>query len=65
MWQWLRHAFAVNEEAPELTSEEANELESLATQVVRRGMATPAVTFLEMSRPLNYLGAQVLTSLAR
>ncbi len=57
----LRHAFAV--EDPEdftATDQEREAVERICKEVVRRRMTTPALMLLEMSRPLNYLGAQAL-----
>lgn len=58
--QWLRHAFQVDtaEEAPRL--EELELVNRVAREVVRRRLTTPALAFLEMARPLNFLGAQAL-----
>ena len=57
----LRHAFAVEDPedfAP--TEKERTAAEHICREVVRRRMTTPALMLLEMSRPLNYLGAQAL-----
>ncbi|MEC8321875.1 MAG: hypothetical protein VX726_07710 [Planctomycetota bacterium] len=57
----LRHAFAVEDPedfAP--TDREREAVEKICREVVRRRMTTPATMLLEMSRPLNYLGAQAL-----
>ena len=57
----LRHAFAVEPAGPaEPTPEERAALEPLIAEVRRRGMATPAVLFLEGCAPLNGVGAQAL-----
>lgn len=59
--QWLKHAFAVESEksmAP--TDEQRAVVDMLCRQIVRRRLTTPALLFLEMSRPLNYLGAQAM-----
>jgi hypothetical protein len=55
----LRHAFALEEEGG-LGSEELALIERLARAVVQRGMATPAVLFLESMIPLSYIGSQVM-----
>ncbi len=57
---WLKHAFAVQPPLSEPSPEQLRVVEQLCGEIVRRGLATPAVAFLEMSRPLNYLGAQAL-----
>ena len=46
---------------PEVTDEAL--LESVAKRVVAMGMATPAVFFLESTKPLSYIGSQVLVFL--
>ena len=59
--KWLKHAFAVkagNSEAPTPAQQAA--ADRLCREVVRRRLTTPALAFLEMSRPLNYLGSQAL-----
>ena len=60
-WNWLKHAFAVESaESFEPTPRQRTLAEALCREVHRRGLATPALAFLEMSRPLNQLGAQTL-----
>lgn len=57
----LRNAFAVDPPGPAEPSEEERPLiDRICREVVRRGMATPALLALEMSRPLNYLSAQAM-----
>ncbi len=59
--QWLKHAFAVEPEGPaEPTDAERAIADRICREVVRRRMATPALMFLEMCRPLNYLGSQAM-----
>lgn len=59
--RWLKHAFAVEADAPaEPNAAQRAIVERLCAEVVRRQMTTPALAFLEMSRPLNYLGAQTM-----
>lgn len=58
----LRHAFAVDPPGPaEPTPEERPVVEALVREVVRRRMEAPAMMFLEMSRPLNYVASQTLS----
>lgn len=58
---WLKHAFAVDKPGPaEPTPEQQPIVETVCAEIVRRHLATPALLFLEMSRPLNNLGAQAL-----
>ncbi len=59
---WLAHAFALGDPAPWTPEDEAL-LDRLASEVVRRGLQTPAVLFLESSKPLNFLGSQAMTFL--
>lgn len=57
----IRHAFAIEDAAAfEPTDREAAAAEKVCREIVRRRMTVPAVMLLEMSRPLNYLGAQAL-----
>ena len=60
MKSWLKHAFAVQTHSEPLTSAERQVVQRICLEVVRRQMTTPAITFLEMARPLNYLGSQTL-----
>ena len=48
----------VLEDIPE--SEQRALLEKVATWIVRRGLTTPAILFLETGKPLNFLGSQLL-----
>ena len=59
--EWLKHAFALDDadEAPP-AAEQLAAAERICREVVRRRLTTPAIAFLEMSRPLNYVGAQTL-----
>ena len=59
MREWLRNAFAIERDfAP--TEEELQLAERLCREIVRREIVLPALTFLEMSRPLNGIGAQTI-----
>ena len=55
----LHGAFATAPAEP-LTSADIALLERAADAIVRRGMATPAVLFLESVGPMNFLGSQAL-----
>ena len=58
---WLKHAFAVDPPGPaEPTPDQSPAVDKICREVVRRHMTTPALIFLEMSRPLNYIGSQTL-----
>ena len=41
-------------------SEQLALLEKVATWIVRRGLTTPAILFLETGKPINFLGSQLL-----
>ena len=56
----VRHAFAVEPEGQPLNPEDAALLELVAATVVERGMATPAILFLESVGPMSFLGSQAL-----
>ena len=58
---WLKRAFAIEKPEEFVASLEERDLADLmCREIVRRGLTTPAVMFLEMSRPLNFLGAQAM-----
>ncbi len=61
---WLRHAFAVESSQDPVTPDQERVVDTVAREVVRRQLTTPAVAFLEMSRPLNFITAQALHFLA-
>jgi hypothetical protein len=64
-WDALRFAFAVDPPGPaEPSEDEAVAVEWFCEQVARRHLSTPAVIALEMTRPLNFLAAQLLHALA-
>ncbi len=50
---------------PERTSEEEDQrlIDAVAGRVVRMGLAVPAIFFLESTKPLSYIGSQVLVFL--
>ena len=56
----MRHAFAVEPEGRPLDAEDMALLERVADAVVRRGMESPALLFLESMGPMNFLGSQAL-----
>jgi len=57
---WLKHAFAADDGPLEPTPDQAALVDRLAREVVRRGMTVPALAFLEMSQPLNYVTSQAI-----
>ncbi len=63
--RWFQHAFAV--EARGVAAPEAAEravVERLVHEIVRRGLATPALLLLDCSHPLNFVGSQFLLYVA-
>ena len=57
----LKHAFGVEDpEDFEPTERQKAAVEKICQEIVRRGMTLPASMLLEMSRPLNYIGAQAM-----
>jgi hypothetical protein len=59
--KWLEHAFAVDPPGPAQPDPAQRLLvDKVCGEVVRRRLSAPALLVLEMSRPLNYLSAQVL-----
>lgn len=63
----LRHAFAVeggDQEASDFDDEERALADRVAAFIVRRRMTAPAVMLIESSKPLNFLGSQLLAFLA-
>ncbi len=58
---WLKHAFAIEPKGPVEPNEAQKAIvDRLCRQVVDRGLATPALVFLESVRPLNYVTSQTL-----
>jgi len=61
MKEKIRHAFAVEKPgAAEPTERQREVIDLLCAAIVRRHMTTPAITMLEMSRPMNYLFANAM-----
>lgn len=61
MWDWLKHAFAVESAAVAVpTAEQSSSIDLICREIVRRGMTLPAQMFIESSAPLHYLGGQTL-----
>jgi hypothetical protein len=57
----LRHAFAVDaRETVEPTDAQRAVIDRLCGEIVRRRLTTPAILYLEMSRPLGFLSAQAI-----
>ena len=61
MLEWLKHAFAVDPPGPAVpTPRQAEVIDRICREVVRRRLTTPALLMLEMSRPLNFVTAQAV-----
>lgn len=61
MWAWLKHAFAVESHRRlEVTPRQAELVDRLCAEVVRRRMVSVALLALETSRPLNFVAAQAI-----
>ena len=59
--QELKHAFAVDPRSVcEPTQEQRRVIDLACKEVARRHLTTPALILLEMSRPLNFVGSQVM-----
>ncbi len=57
----FKHAFAVDPPGPAVPNEaQERPVEWLCRQVAKRSLTTPGLIALEMSRPLNYVGAHVM-----
>ena len=56
----LSHAFSTTSDAAVFSIEDLALLERVADAVVKRGMAAPAMVFLESLNPMNFLGSQAL-----
>ncbi len=58
---WLKNAFAVEKPGPaEPTPQQKEIVDSVCRQIIKRHLTTPSLVFLEMSRPLNFIGSQVM-----
>jgi hypothetical protein len=56
----FKHAFALDEPDAQPTDAQKEVVDKVCREVVRRGLATPALVSLEVFRPMNYLGAQAM-----
>lgn len=58
---WLKHAFAVDPPGPAQPSPRQQlAVDWVCVQIAKRHLTTPGLVFLEMSRPLNWIGAQTM-----
>jgi len=60
----LQQAFAIKPDGLPLNSDDQALLEKVATAIVDRHMAEPAILFLESAGPMNFLSSQALHFLA-
>ena len=61
MWEWLKHAFAVESPGPPVPSpSQAIAIDVVCHEIVRRKMVLPVQMMLESSAPLNYVIGQML-----
>lgn len=61
MLNWLKHAFSVGEsKSPIPTPSQANAIDAVCREIVRRRMTLPAQMLFESSAPLHFLGGQAL-----
>ena len=60
----MKHAFAIQPESLPLSQEDQALLEKVATVIVNRRMAEPALLFLESAGPMNFLSSQAVHFLA-
>lgn len=60
LWTDIKHAFAVDTPLPPPTAEDLALIDRLCGQIVSRGLTPAAALFIEMSRPLHYVGGQLL-----
>jgi hypothetical protein len=59
----LRHAFALDGPHGPLTEEDRELIGRLAGWIAKRGLALPAMLFLESIKPLNSIGSQAMVFL--
>jgi hypothetical protein len=57
----VRHAFTVGESCDPFSAEDHLLAERLAQFITRRALNSPCILILEMARPLNFVGSQLLT----
>lgn len=61
MFQWLKHAFAVEDSGPPVpSSSQSDAIDVVCREIVRRQMVLPAQMMLESSAPLHYVTGQML-----
>ena len=61
MFEWLKHAFAINSVAPpQPTASQAKAIDAVCREIIRRQMTLPAQMLLESSAPLSFVAGQLL-----
>ena len=61
MWNWLKHAFAVEPTGPvEPSPAQVAAIDAVCREIARRGMTLPAQMALDSSAPLGFLAGQSL-----
>jgi len=60
MFRHLHNAFSTGSPFSPPSEEQLQLVDRLAGEIVRRRLTTPALATLEMSRPLNFIGAQAM-----
>jgi hypothetical protein len=61
MFQWLRHAFAIENTGPPVpTNEQAATIDAVCREIIRRQMTLPAQMVIESSAPLHFVTGQML-----
>ena len=61
MLNWLKHAFAIELAGPPVPSRvQAEAIDRVCREIVRRRMMLPAEMLLESSAPLHFIGGQML-----
>ena len=60
---WIKHAFAVEKyDESSLSEEDKAILDRLAVQIHGRGLASPAILWLQSNRHMNWFGAQFIVA---
>lgn len=61
MWNWLKHAFAVERDSMAIPTEaQSKAIDHVCREIIRRGMVFPSQMLLETSAPLHFLTGQML-----
>ena len=61
MFQWLRHAFAIEKAGPPIpTSNQAAAIDAVCREIIRRQLTLPAQMVLESSAPLHFVTGQMI-----